>query len=90
MTRSGYSTLMPTGVHVMLPAFELTGEMEVPGRLDISKVLVEGDTVFLPIYNCRLQAILFPDIQTSSPVLLFNSNTVAAMSQLPKTEPKVS
>jgi hypothetical protein len=86
MTRHGYSTVIAHPIHIMLPGFELRGFMEAPGRLDIGSVFVEGDTVFVPLFDGHFESILFPDIKASSPAVLFNSNRVTAMSLVPKTD----
>lgn len=86
MIRHGYSTVISHAIHIMLPGFELRGKMESPGKLDVGSYLVEGETVFLPLFDAELESILFPDIEASSPAILFNSNRVTAMCLVPRTD----
>ncbi len=82
ITRHGYSSVQSHWVHVLLPGYELRGMLETPGRLEISAIFAEGDVVFTPLYNARLQAILFPDIEASGPAMLFHSGRVTAISPM--------
>ncbi|MFP3853227.1 MAG: hypothetical protein ACLFWD_02915 [Anaerolineales bacterium] len=86
MTRHGYSSVQQHPVHVLLPGYELKGIMETPGRLELSSVFVEDEATFTPLYNCRLQAILFPDIEATSPAMLFHSGRVTAISMMKKED----
>ena len=86
VTRHGYSTVQQHPVHVLLPGYELKGVMESPGRLDLSSVFVEGDATYTPLYSCELQAILFPDIQASSPAMLYHSGRVTAISMIKRDD----
>lgn len=91
ITRHGYSTVQQHPVHVLLPGYELRGIMETPGRLELSSVFVEDEATFTPLYSCRLQAILFPDIEATSPAMLFHSGRVTAISMMKKEDlPDVS
>ena len=46
--------------------------------------MIEGDRIFIPLYNTELIAILFPDIRASSPAMLFNREMVDAIALLPR------
>lgn len=48
--------------------------------------MFEGERPFIPLYNGEISAILFRDINATSPAMLFNRNTVDALALLPKEE----
>ena len=48
------------------------GQVETPGKFNFGSFMIEGDRIFIPLYNTELIAILFPDIRASSPAMLFN------------------
>lgn len=84
MARGGYSTLIPHWVHLVLGGYELRGQVETPGKFNYGSFMIEGDRIFIPLYNTELLAILFPDIRASSPAMLFNREMVDAIALLPK------
>ncbi len=86
MVRAGYSTVVAHWVHIMLGGYELRGAVETSGRFDFDALMVEGERIFVPIYNAELTAILFPNIRADSLAALFNREMVDAMSLLPKEE----
>lgn len=84
MARGGYSTMVPHWVHLVLGGYELRGQVETPGKFNYGSFMIEGDRIFIPLYNTELLAILFPDIRASSPAMLFNREMVDAIALLPK------
>ena len=84
MARGGYSTMVPHWVHLVLGGYELRGQVETPGKFNFTTFMVEGDRLFVPLYNTELIAILFPDIRASSPAMLFNRDMVDAIALLPR------
>lgn len=86
IARHGYSKVSSHWVHVLLPGYELRGVLEIAGKLDISAVMVESERTFTPLYNARLETILFPDIEANGPALLFNNGRITAMSPMRKEE----
>jgi hypothetical protein len=89
--RGGYSTNVPHWVRIMMGGYELRGVIETPGKFNIGSVMFEGDSVFIPLYNANLNAILFPSVQGGSPAMLFNRHMVDAIGLLSKDEiPKES
>jgi len=48
--------------------------------------MFEGDRYFMPIYNSRLSAILFPSVTGESAAMEFNRRMVDAMALLTKDE----
>lgn len=86
VTRHGYSSVLSHWVHVMLPGYELRGVLETAGKLEIGAVMVESERTFTPLYNARMEAILFPDIDATTPAMLFNNGRITAMSPLRKED----
>jgi hypothetical protein len=84
VARGGYSTMVPHWVHLVLGGYELRGQVETPGKFNYGSFMIEGDRIFIPLYNTELIAILFPDIRASSPAMLFNREMVDAIALLPK------
>lgn len=84
MARGGYTTTVPHWVHLVLGGYELRGQVETPGKFNYGSFMIEGDRIFIPLYNTELLAILFPDIRASSPAMLFNREMVDAIALLPK------
>jgi hypothetical protein len=68
----------------MLSGYELRGVIETPGTFNFAAVMFEGDSIFVPLYNGLLSAILFPSVRANSPAMLFNRQMVDAMSLLPR------
>jgi hypothetical protein len=86
ITGSFYRGREPQWVHVVLGGYELRGSMETSGKFNFSTVMFEGDSIFLPLYNAELTAILFPRIQVESPAMLFNRKMVDVMGLMPRRE----
>jgi hypothetical protein len=86
LSRGGWSTTVPHWVHIILGGYELRGLMQTPGKFDASSALLEGDRIFVPLYNAELTAILFPNVVAHSPALLFNRERVDSVALLPKEE----
>jgi hypothetical protein len=84
VARGGYTTTMPHWVHLVLGGYELQGQVETPGKFNFGSFMIEGDRIFIPLYNTELIAILFPDIRASSPAMLFNREMVDAIALLPR------
>ena len=84
VARGGYTTTMPHWVHLVLGGYELRGQVETPGTFNFGSFMIEGDRIFIPLYNTELIAILFPDIRASSPAMLFNREMVDAIALLPR------
>ena len=81
-----YEHLLHTELAISLGGYELRGSMETSGKFNFSTVMFEGDSIFLPLYNAELTAILFPRIQVESPAMLFNRKMVDVMGLMPRRE----
>ena len=82
ITRGGFTTSVPHSVHILLGGYELHGQIESPGKLNLASLLFEGDRMFIPVYSAELTAILFPSIRAESPAALFNRDMVDGMALL--------
>ncbi len=85
-TRGGYSTNVPHWVRVIMGGYELMGVIETPGKFNFGSLMFEGDRFFVPFYNGKLSAILFPSVRAESPAMVFNRQMVDAVALLPKDE----
>jgi hypothetical protein len=85
-SRGGYTRISNHWIHVILGGYELRGMIEMHGAFNFPTFLFEGDTVFAPLFDASLTAILFPKIETSSTAMLFNRKKVEAIGLLPKNE----
>lgn len=82
----GYSTTVPHWVRIIMGGYELRGVIETPGKFDVSALIFKGDSIFIPLYNANLSAILFPSVTGESPAMLLNRRMVDAIALLPKEE----
>ncbi len=77
--QAGYTKPFPHSVQVLLGGYELYGKIHSVGRFEFSKVIFEGDSLFTPLYDARIQSILFPKTQADAPALLFNRKRVQGL-----------
>lgn len=82
VVRAGYTKPFPHMIRMVLAGFELIGEIQTGGRFDFSSFIFEGESMFLPLYDARVQAILFPSAFAEAPALLFNRKRVEGLSLL--------
>jgi hypothetical protein len=83
---TGYRGREPQWVHVVLGGYELRGMIETTGKFNFGEIMFGGESIFLPLLNAELIAILFPKIQAEAPALLFNRKMVDAMGLMPRRE----
>ncbi|NIS81136.1 MAG: hypothetical protein GTO14_13240 [Anaerolineales bacterium] len=84
--RSGYTKPFPHLVRILVGGYELRGQLQSGARLDFGALMVEGENVFLPLFEGRLTALLFPRAQAEAPAMAFNRALVNALSLLPREE----
>jgi hypothetical protein len=84
--RAGYSTSVPHWVRVLMGGYELRGVIETSGKFNFASLMFEGTSIFLPMFNAELNAILFPAVKGGSPAVLINRHMVDAIALLPKEE----
>jgi len=85
-SRGGYTRISNHWIHIILGGYELRGMIEMHGAFNFATFLFEGDTIFTPLYDATLSAILFPKIEADSAAMLFNKRKVEAIGFLPKNE----
>jgi hypothetical protein len=84
----GYTTVVSHSVHLMLGGYELRGKVETSGKFNFGALMFEGTSIFIPLYDGELTAILFPNVRATSPAILFNRQMVDAIGlQPPGAEP---
>ncbi|MDF1500200.1 MAG: hypothetical protein P1P76_07025 [Anaerolineales bacterium] len=82
VVRAGYTKPFPHRVRIVMEGFELIGEIQTGGRFDFGAFIFEGESIFLPLYDARVQAILFPSAFAEAPAMLFNRKRVEGLSLL--------
>ncbi len=85
-TRAGYTKPFPHWVRINLDGYELKGHVQSGGRFEIGALLFEGETSFIPLFDAKLTAILFPRATAQAPALAFNRRMVNSISLLPRDE----
>jgi hypothetical protein len=84
--RGGYTTTVPHWVRIVMGGYELRGIVETPGKFSFGALMFEGDSIFIPLYNAELGAILFPTVRGEAPAMIFNRNMVDAIGLLSRDE----
>ncbi|MEA2007760.1 MAG: hypothetical protein U9O54_01450 [Chloroflexota bacterium] len=79
LARGGFDRVQNYDIEITTPAYEYEGMLEWAGRFDFSTVMVEGIRNFVPIYDARIRAVLFPNVKIKSPAVLFNRKQVATL-----------
>jgi hypothetical protein len=74
-------------VQVLLEGYEIYGKIHSAGRFEFSKVIFDGDSLFTPLYDARIQSILFPKTQADAPALLFNRKRVQGLTLISSEPP---
>ena len=83
VVRAGYTKPFPHWVRIVLGGYEIVGQLQSGGRFDFGAVMFEGENPFVPIYDARISALLFPKAKSKAPALVFNRNMVNALSLVP-------
>jgi hypothetical protein len=76
LARGGYTHITPFPVLIMTTAFEIHGQLEQPGKLDVSALLGTGTGKFISAYNVTVTATAYPDIPYTSEVLVINRGLI--------------
>ncbi len=80
----GYTSMVPHNIHIMLGGYELRGMVEASGKFNFAALMFEGTSIFIPLYDVELTAILFPNVRVSSPACVFNRQMVDAIGAMPR------
>src|SRR3990170_5678272 len=86
LQQRGYVSRATHRLEVVLGGYELRGSVETAGKFNFSSLMFEGDSLFIPLYEAELTAILFANIKAQSPALLFNRRMVDAIGLLPRKD----
>jgi len=78
IARAGYMRIATFPVMVTTDAFEIRGEVEMPGKYDPDVFLVDQAARYFPIYNVTINACVKPDAKYSGEALLVNRTKVSA------------
>ncbi|MFN2148704.1 MAG: hypothetical protein ACK2T2_09940 [Anaerolineales bacterium] len=87
VVRAGYTKPFPHWVRILIEGFELIGQIQSGGRFDFRAVIFEGDNPFVPLYDARVSALLFPRVMADAPALAFNRKRVQGISVIGGAEP---
>jgi hypothetical protein len=82
----GYSRLLPCPVLVTTETFEIRAEIEIPGKLDASAILIGGGGgKFMPLFKAKIIAMQYPDAPPlTAEAMLINRTLVAALAAIAK------
>jgi hypothetical protein len=65
-------------VFLILPGFEVRGNMRMSSRLDLRTVLTTGTDTFVPVFEGQMRSSLRRDFSFSTGGMLVNKNHVEA------------
>jgi hypothetical protein len=77
--RAGYTRPFPHWVRILAGGYEIYGSLQSGARFDFAVMMFEGESNFIPLYDTRLSAILFPRVQSEAPAMVFNRTMVHAL-----------
>ncbi len=80
VVRAGYTKPFPHWVRILISGFELIGQIHSGGRFDFRAIIFEGVNPFVPLYDARISALLFPRVHADLPALVFNRKRVEGIS----------
>ena len=86
IARGGFGRIAEYQVRAVTASYEFEGTLEYAGKFDLSAVLTEGIGEFIPLYDCKLRAIEYPDLNFESPALIFNRRKVDIITQLARQD----
>jgi hypothetical protein len=87
LARGGYQKLVKYNIRVTTQVYELEGTFEWSGRFEFATVMVEGTRDFVPLYNARLTAVMFPQLSIESPAILINRKHVDLLAVISDKKP---
>jgi hypothetical protein len=76
IVRGGYQKSVTYKVRATTQVYELEGTLEWSGRFEFAAIMVEGLRDFIPLYNVKLTAVMFPQLSIESPAILFNRKQI--------------
>jgi hypothetical protein len=88
VARAGYTRQIAYRVWAAIHGFEIFGVIESPGKFDFSSQMFQGNRQFVPLFNATIIPVLFPQLVSRSPALLFNRQMVEGMGVLSEVDDK--
>jgi hypothetical protein len=76
LARGGYTQVVPFPVLITTSTFEIRGNLELPGKLDVSALLTGGTGKFITAYKTQIVATAPLDLPYTSEVLIINRTLV--------------
>lgn len=86
IARAGFQRHLAFRVWAAVQGFEIFGVLESPGKFDFSSQMFHGSRQFIPLFNTTVIPVLFPQLVTRAPALLFNRQMVEGMGVLSEVE----
>ncbi len=83
LARGGYTHIVSFPVLMTTSAFEIRGQLEQPGKLDVAALLGIGTGRFISAYKVTVVATAFPDVPFTSEVLIINRNLITLIAPEP-------
>lgn len=79
---AGYTRVNRFPLRLITSHFEMQGTLEWVGRFELTAVLTAGAGDFYPLYDANMRAILYPELELDSPVIIFNRRKLDLISLL--------
>jgi len=86
IARAGFQRLVSYRIWASLHGFEMFGILESPGKFDFSAQMFQGNRQFTSLFNATLIPVLFPQLVTRAPAILFNRQMVEGMGVISEVE----
>jgi hypothetical protein len=86
VARGGYQRITAFRVWAAVHGFEMFGVIESPGKFDFSAQLFQGNRQFIALFAATIIPVLFPQLVTRSPALIFNRQMVEGMGVLSEVD----
>ncbi|MBI3360919.1 MAG: hypothetical protein HY023_07400 [Chloroflexi bacterium] len=76
LTRGGFAKVVQHPVLISTPAFEVTGMLEQPGRLDVPSLLMEGSGKFFLVHQAKILVSAAPQNEFTAASVLINRTQI--------------
>jgi len=74
-----YFSRRSRNVFCTVPSFEITGRIDVPGAIDLHKMMAIGVERFMPIYNATATIALMQSVTFSGELILVNKEAIQVL-----------
>ncbi len=86
LLRGGFTKLTTYPVLITTSAFELRGQLEMAGKMDVPGLLVGGTGRFFALYAAAATTVHYADNTYTGGAILVNRNLVAYVGALPRSK----